>query len=77
MTENRSRRVFKFGGASLSDMADFNKNLAIIQGQKPDVIVVSAMNTTTNALEELAAGNFKKPEELKYAFGRLSHGLWI
>ncbi len=49
-------RVFKFGGASVKD-ADGIRNVAeIIRTQCPnEVVVVSAMGKTTNALEELVS----------------------
>jgi aspartate kinase len=57
-THNRQdMRVFKFGGASVKDSASVRNVASIIHkyGQGPLVVVVSAMDKTTNALEQLTA----------------------
>ena len=48
-------RVFKFGGASVKDAEGVRNMAAIVRGYaiKPLIIVVSAMDKTTNALEEI------------------------
>lgn len=48
-------RIFKFGGALLKNAADLQQMAAIVQefACEPMVIVVSAMEKTTNALEKL------------------------
>ncbi len=49
-------RVFKFGGASVKDAHGVRNVAEIIKTQCPnEVVVVSAMGKTTNALEELVA----------------------
>lgn len=53
----RTMQVFKFGGASIKD-AESVKNVGDIikkYGEKPLVVVVSAMGKTTRALEDLLA----------------------
>ena len=58
-------KVYKFGGASLKD-AEALKNVAkILVADEPTqiLIVVSAMDKTTNALEKLASSYFKKNED--------------
>ena len=60
--------VFKFGGASLKDAAAIRHVGEILQGfaGQPLVIVVSAMNKTTNALEEVAYAYWHgKPQEAR------------
>lgn len=57
-------RVFKFGGASIKN-AEGVRNLGAIlkkYGEKPLVVVVSAMGKTTNALEELTRLAFAKKD---------------
>lgn len=48
-------RVFKFGGASVKDVAGLERVVTILRytGAKDLIIVVSAMGKTTNALEEV------------------------
>ncbi|WP_020607573.1 aspartate kinase [Spirosoma spitsbergense] len=49
-------RVFKFGGASVKDANGIRNVADIIKAQCPnEVVVISAMGKTTNALEELVA----------------------
>ena len=49
-------RVFKFGGASVKDASGIRNVAKIIKAQCPnEVVVISAMGKTTNALEELVA----------------------
>ncbi len=49
-------KVFKFGGASVKDAHAVRNVAEIIKNQCPnEVVVVSAMGKTTNALEELVA----------------------
>lgn len=55
-------KVFKFGGASVSDAASV-KNLVRIIEQNPNdqiLIIVSAMGKTTNALEQLCLSYFER-----------------
>lgn len=51
-------RVFKFGGASVNSTAAVRNMAAIVKdyGQRPLVVVVSAMGKTTNRLEQLVPG---------------------
>ncbi len=80
-------RVFKFGGASVKDPASVQNVARIIKdqhGTEPLVVVLSAMNKTTNALEKLCAyfmeGN--KPDmlhvfkEIKDMHFRIARGLF-
>lgn len=48
-------RVFKFGGASVKDVAGLERVVTVLRhtGAKDLIIVVSAMGKTTNALEEV------------------------
>lgn len=67
-------RVFKFGGASIKS-ADGVKNLGGIlkeYGEKPLVVVVSAMGKTTNALERIARLAFGN-EEFANEYGELGN----
>ncbi len=55
-------KVFKFGGASVKD-AESVKNVALVlenQGFENCLLVVSAMGKTTNALEKVVDGYFRK-----------------
>jgi aspartate kinase len=66
-------KVFKFGGASISD-AEGVKNVAnIIQSQmkSPLLIVVSAMGKTTNRLEELVEAFFDNTKEKETIFQKI------
>jgi len=80
-------RVFKFGGASVKDPASVQNVARIIKdqhGTEPLVVVLSAMDKTTNALEKLCAcfmeGN--KPdmlqvfEEIKDMHFQIARGLF-
>ena len=51
-------RVFNFGGASVNSTAAVRNMAAIVKdyGQRPLVVVVSAMGKTTNRLEQLVPG---------------------
>lgn len=54
-------RVFKFGGASVKD-AESVRNISLILQKYRDedlVIIISAMNKTTNALENLAKSSYE------------------
>ena len=57
-------KVFKFGGASLKDIESI-KNVAsiIMNHEKPQLIVVSAMGKTTNAMEEIVNAYFNQTGE--------------
>ena len=57
-------RVFKFGGASVKDANGIRNVAEIIKTQCPnEVVVVSAMGKTTNALEELVAAYMNQQTE--------------
>jgi aspartate kinase len=65
--------VFKFGGASVKDAASI-RNIPIILEHFKDkriVIVISAMNKTTNALEGLVHSYFYKEEGLEQEFNKI------
>ncbi len=46
-------KVFKFGGGVLQDAASIRKLAEIVQAERPEIIVVSAMGKTTRALEAI------------------------
>lgn len=58
-------KVFKFGGASISDAARVKGVAQILQDYKDEnlLIVVSAMGKTTNALEKVAQAYFNQTDE--------------
>ncbi len=60
-------KVFKFGGASVKDVAGVQNLLSVLQTTKETelVIVVSAMGKMTNKFEELVSNYFKNPSEVK------------
>lgn len=53
-------KVFKFGGASVESPQRMRNLLPIIRKYKPQVIVLSAIGKTTNALEEIVYASIKK-----------------
>ncbi|MBA3649150.1 MAG: aspartate kinase [Chitinophagales bacterium] len=57
-------QVFKFGGASIKDAASIRNVFAILKKYKDEkvVIVVSALDKTTNKLEEITNAYFNKQE---------------
>jgi len=68
-------QVFKFGGASVKD-AESVKNLSrIVQNYKNDplLIVVSAMDKTTNRLENLLNAYFYKQDNLHEIFNEIKN----
>ncbi len=60
-------KVFKFGGASIKDVAGVENVAAILQktGVTQKVVVVSAMGKMTNALEAVIDAYFDEPEAVK------------
>ena len=66
-------RVFKFGGASVKDVAGIRNVAEIIISQCPnEVVVVSAMGKTTNALEELVAAYMnQQPDRIQAALSTI------
>ncbi len=58
-------KVFKFGGASISNIERINKVRDILKEHRnePLIIVISAMGKTTNALEKVAASFFNNAQE--------------
>ena len=60
-------KVFKFGGASIKDISSIKNILKIISTYNEDrlVIVVSAMDKTTNALELVVHNYFNNKENLQ------------
>lgn len=59
-------QVFKFGGASVQDAARIKNSISIIdkcKGEKPLVVIVSAIGKTTNALEKVAESFFVGHQE--------------
>lgn len=63
-------QVFKFGGASINDVAAIKNLTSIVQNYQKDklLIVVSAMGKTTNALEKLTAAYINQTEEVHAVF---------
>lgn len=60
-------KIFKFGGASTKDAASI-KNVAFVinqTGEKDLVVVISAMDKITNALENVVADYFSEEKETK------------
>ena len=59
-------RVFKFGGASVKDVAGVQNVVRVLQevGHKDTLIVVSAMGKTTNAMEQVVQAYFEQPKTL-------------
>jgi len=53
-------KVFKFGGASVESPQRMRNLLPIVRKYKPQVIVLSAIGKTTNALEEIVYASIKK-----------------
>ncbi len=60
-------RIFKFGGASVTDAASVKNVAAILSFFKnePLVVVISAMGKTTNALEKVVNAYYNKEEGLQ------------
>lgn len=59
-------RVFKFGGASVKDVAGVQNVVRVLKevGYQDTLIVVSAMGKTTNAMEQVVQAYFEQPETL-------------
>ncbi len=67
-------KVFKFGGASLRDAASVRNMAGILQifGGAELIIVVSAMDKSTNKLEKLTAAWYNRDkQEVKEVFGEI------
>lgn len=67
-------KVFKFGGASVKDAGSVRNMAAIVGGYRSAelVIVVSAMDKTTNRLEELTAAWVRNmPEKRETAYSKI------
>ena len=65
--QNCKMQVFKFGGASVKDANGIKNMVSVLQkvGYKNTLIVVSAMDKTTNALEEVVHNYFNNKKELQ------------
>ena len=65
--QNCKMQVFKFGGASVKDANGIKNMVSVLQkvGCKNTLIVVSAMDKTTNALEEVVHNYFNNKKELQ------------
>ena len=78
-------KIFKFGGGVLKDPQSLYQLLSIAKKEKPEVIVVSAMGKTTNALKNLAEGYINDDKNLiNYSFeeidkynGSLIRSIWM
>ena len=78
-------KVFKFGGGVLKDPQSLLQLLSIVKKERPEVIVVSAMGKTTNALKNLAEGYINDDKNLiNYSFeeidkynGSLIRSIWM
>ena len=57
--------VFKFGGASVKDVAGVKNLISVLTtvGHKNTLVVISAMGKTTNALEQIIEDYFKNKEQ--------------
>jgi aspartate kinase len=66
-------RVFKFGGASVKDVAGLERVVTVLRhtGAKDLIIVVSAMGKTTNALEGVVAAYFNSGIALSEALDKV------
>ncbi len=63
--------IAKFGGASLKNTASFLQALKIMrrEKEKPDIVIVSAIDKGTNALEKIAEGFIKnRPDKCDEGF---------
>ncbi len=62
--------VYKFGGASVKDAEAVRNLLNVLQAQKqlPNVVVVSAMDKSTNALEKVVACYFNDRKTVSSSF---------
>ena len=60
-------KVFKFGGASVKDVAGVQNLLSVLKttGEAELVIVVSAMGKMTNSFEAIVSNYFNNPSEVK------------
>src|SRR4051812_20631849 len=58
-------KVFKFGGASVSNIERINKVNDILRGYQGEkiLVVISAMGKTTNALEKVAEAFFRDRQD--------------
>jgi len=73
MKEKRNQiRIFKFGGASVKSAQGVRNLASIVKNQTGRLlIVVSAMGKTTNALEKILAGFFRKDNSFQSDFLQL------
>ena len=57
--------VFKFGGASVKDVAGVKNLISVLTtvGHENTLVVISAMGKTTNALEQIIEDYFKNKEQ--------------
>jgi len=56
------RKIYKFGGASIKNAEDLYNVFNIIRSEKNLIVVISAIDKTTNELEKLVNAYFKKCE---------------
>jgi len=67
-------KIYKFGGASLKNGIDSLKNLAkIIKNENNLVIIISAIDKTTNALEKLVDAYYKNSNEKQQIFEKIKN----
>ncbi|MCF8370733.1 MAG: aspartate kinase [Bacteroidales bacterium] len=65
-------KVFKFGGASVKSARSVQNLAAIIKNERDElVVVISAMDKTTNLLEALCSAFFSKQQEVVEIIGQL------
>ncbi len=57
-------KIHKFGGASLKDVPSLRQCGKIVKKEKPNIVVVSAIGKTTNALENVARGIIENRTDL-------------
>jgi aspartate kinase len=65
-------KIFKFGGKALESLRSFVQVRKIVEKERPQVIVVSAIGKTTNALEDFVKGCRSNDKNLmEDALGRI------
>lgn len=68
-------KVFKFGGASVKDAEGVKNLLAVLEStqEKELVVVASAMDKTTNALEQVVYNYLNQPSEVTASINEVAH----
>ena len=66
-------RIYKFGGASVKDSEAIENIISILnkKGFEKTLLVVSAMDKTTNAFELVVKNYFENKSELQYSINEI------